>query len=165
MIEKLKEPKGLYFIKKMILTDNKSGREQEQLVFTDGKYIMPDVLTINTNTSLKDVLTFKTTEKVDIDVSGLTIMDGRKGAKHTIVKVSDFQCPYCKRAYVYLHNEIKRRNLDVAIYMMHLPLEFHSKAKLYAAIFEAGAEMGKSFGGELYATDKQFDEKKRIRRS
>jgi len=157
VIKKLKEPKGLYFIK-MVLTDNKSGRTQEQLVFTDGKYIMPDVLTVDTNTSLKDVLSFESAKKVDIDVSGLTLIDGKKGAKHTIIEVSDFQCHYCKRAYAYLHNEIKQRNLDVAVYMMHLPLEFHNHAKLYAAIFEAGKQVGSDFGGQLYATNKKVDE-------
>jgi len=158
VIKKLEEPKGLYFIK-MTLRDDKSGREQEQYVFTDGKYIMPDILTVDSNTSLKDYLTFESAEKVNIDVSKLTLMEGKKNAKHIIVDVSDFQCPYCKKAFAYLSEEIKRRNLDVAVYMLHLPLQFHEKAKLYATIFEAGMQMGKNFAADLYATDKATDEK------
>lgn len=156
-IKKLKEPKGLSFIK-MTIIDPKTGRTQEQFVFSDGKYIMPDVLTVKGNQSIKDKLQFEAAKKVKLDYSKLTLMEGNKNAKHKIVKVSDFQCPYCKRAYVYLHNEIKKRNLDVAVYMMHLPLGFHKKAKLYASIFEAGKMMGKDFGGELYATTKKHDE-------
>jgi len=156
VMKKLKEPKGLYFIK-MTLTDKKSGRTQEQFVFTDGNYIMPDVLTVDTNTSIKDKLEFEMAKKVDIDVSKLTLMDGNPKAKHVIIEVSDFQCPYCKKAYAYIHNEIAKRNLDVAVYMMHLPLQFHPKAQLYAAIFEAGKELGRNFSGELFRTDKTFD--------
>lgn len=156
VIEKLKEPKGLYFIK-MTLSDKKSGRTQEQYAFTDGDYIIPDVLTVDSNTSIKDSLMFKSAKKVDIDTSKLSFFEGNKNAKHVIVKVSDFQCPYCKRAYAYLHKEIAERKLDVAVYMMHLPLDFHEKAMLYATIFEAGMQMGKNFGGELYMTDKKFD--------
>ncbi|ADD68533.1 DSBA oxidoreductase [Denitrovibrio acetiphilus DSM 12809] len=158
VISKVKEPKGLYFIQ-MTLSDPASGRSQEQFVFSDGKYIMPDILTIDGNTSLKDILTFNASEKVEMDLSKLTLMEGNKDAKHVIVKVSDFQCPYCRKAYEYLHSEIERRNLDVAVYMMHLPLSFHPKAQIYAQIFEAGKEVGADFGDDLYRTNKEFDAK------
>lgn len=156
LIKKLEEPKGLYFIK-MVLKDPSSGRVQEQLVFTDGKYIIPDVLTIEGNTSIKDVITFESGEKVDLDLSKLSYVEGNKDAKHVIVTVSDFQCPYCKRAHAFLKNEVKRMGLDVKFYMMHLPLGFHEKAMLYAKIFEVGQQMGVNLVDELYATDEKTD--------
>jgi glutaredoxin len=159
VMKKLEEPKGLYFIK-MTLSEESSGRTQEQFVFSDGKYIMPDILTVDSNTSLKDVLTFESAENVKIDVSKLTLMAGKKNAKNIIIEVSDFQCPYCKKAYTYLHSEIEKRKLDAAVYMLHLPLQFHQKARIYAAIFEAGLQMGQNFAGDLFATDKAEDEMK-----
>ncbi|PLX66355.1 MAG: hypothetical protein C0602_11890 [Denitrovibrio sp.] len=156
VIKKLEEPKGLYFIR-MTLSEKATGRSQEQLVFTDGKYLMPEILTIEGNTSIKDILTFEAAEKVDLDLSKLTLVKGSKDAKHVIVTVSDFQCPYCKRAHAFLQSEIKKRGLDVAEYMMHLPLGFHEKAKLYASILEVGLDMGINFSDELYATDEKTD--------
>ena len=118
VIQKIDDPKGFHFIM-MTLTDERSGRSQEQFAFTDGKYIIPDILTIDSNTSLKDKLMFDSADKVDIDVSKLTLVSGNKNAKHVIVEVSDFQCPYCKKAYAYIHNAIEQKKLDVAVYMMH----------------------------------------------
>jgi protein-disulfide isomerase len=158
VIQKIEEPKGLYFIM-MTLKDERSGRTQEQFAFTDGKYIIPDILTIDSNTSIKDKLMFDSADKVDIDVSKLSFFGGNKNSKHVIIEVSDFQCPYCKKAYAYLHEAIENEKIDVAVYMMHLPLSFHPKAMLYASIFEAGSELGVNFGGELFATDKEFDAK------
>lgn len=159
VLKKLEEPKGIYFVK-MTLNEPSTGRQQEQFVFTDGKYLMPDVMTIDTNTSLKDMLSFEMSEKVDLDVSRMTLMYGNKNAKHTIITVSDFQCPYCKKAHSYLTQRIDELGVDVAVYMMHLPLSFHKKAKLYAAVFEAGKMMGKNFSDELYATTQADDEAK-----
>jgi len=158
VLKKMSEPKGLYFIE-MDMKDKESGRAQKQYAFTDGKYLLPDIIDIKTNSSIKDKLSFETVEPVDLDLSKLTLMEGKKNAKHVIVKVSDFQCPYCKRAYAYLHNKIKAEKLDVAVYMMHLPLAFHKKAELYATIFEAGLLIGNNFGGDLYAADRNFDTK------
>lgn len=159
VIQKLDEPKGFYFIR-MTLKEDKSGRQQEQFAFTDGKYIVPDILTVDSNTSMKDILSFNAAEKVDLDLSRLSLLSGKKNAKHVIVTVSDFQCPFCKKAHMLLNEEIKKRNLDVAVYLMHMPLSFHQKAKLYATIYEAGKMMGKDFADELYATDKKVDDMK-----
>jgi len=134
IVEPLKNPKGISLVK-MLLIDKKTGRQQEQFVFTDGTYLFPDIIDIKTNTSVKDVMMFAKAEKVDLDLSKLSLLEGSPKAKHVIVTVSDFQCPYCKRAHAYLDAMIKREKLDVAIYMMHLPLSFHPKAMLYAKIF------------------------------
>jgi protein-disulfide isomerase len=158
VIKKMEAPEGLYFIE-MMMKDKRSGRTQIQQAFTDGKYLVPDLIDIRTNSSVKDVLAFETIKPVKLDVSGLTLIDGKKSAKHVIVKVSDFQCPYCKKAYNYLHQRIKKENIDVAVYMMHLPLDFHKKAVIYAKVLEAGLMMGKNFSTELYNTTKEFDAK------
>lgn len=159
VIKELKNPKGIAFIK-ITFKDPKSGRTQSQYSFTDGKYLIPDFVSIDSNTSMKDTLIFNNAKKVDFDMSKLSYVEGDKNAKHVLITVSDFQCPYCKRAYVYLHNEIKRRHLDVAIYMLHLPLPFHPKSMIYAKIFEAGKMMGKNFAEELYATNEKFSSQK-----
>jgi len=157
IVKKMDAPKGVFLIK-MNLTDKRNGRQQEQYVFSDGKFIIPDILTVDSNTSVKDMVLFEMTEKTDLDLSKLSLMSGSKNAKHVIVEVSDFQCPYCKKAFAFLKNEIERRNLDVAVYIMHQPLEIHDKARLYAAIFEAGLLSGENFAADLFATDPKMDQ-------
>lgn len=158
VLKKLDNPKGMFFVK-MILKDAKSGRTQEQFVFTDGNYIVPEIIDAASQTNIKDRLIYDNTPKTNLDVSKLTFMEGNKNSKNVIVKVSDFQCPYCRKAYAAVHEILGREKVDAAVYMMHLPLSFHPKAMLYAKIFEAGLQMGKNFGGELYSTNEAFDKK------
>lgn len=158
IVKKLDNPKGIFFVK-MILKDAKSGRTQEQFVFTDGNYIFPEIIDAETQQNIKDKLIYENTPKTNLDVSKLTFMEGNKNSKNIIVKVSDFQCPYCRKAYGAVHEILAHEKVDAAVYMMHLPLSFHPKAMLYAKIFEAGLQMGKNFGAELYSTTEAFDKK------
>jgi len=57
--------------------------------------------------------------------------------------------PFAKKAFNYLHENVKEYK-DVAIYIMHLPLDMHKNAKLKAKIFEAGHKMGYNFAYELF---------------
>jgi len=158
IIKKLDDPAGLYFAK-MTLTDSQAGRSQEQYLFTDGKYIYPEIVRADTQQNIKDKLIYEVTPVTKLDLSRLTFMEGNKNSKNVIVKVSDFQCPYCRKAYNAVHEILKHEKVDAAVYMMHLPLSFHPKAMLYAKVFEAGLAMGKNFGAELYSTTAETDKK------
>ncbi|WP_022849694.1 DsbA family protein [Limisalsivibrio acetivorans] len=150
---------GLEDIKfvKITFTDTNTGKTQEQYVFSNGEYLMPDLTSVATGQGLKDTLMFMHAENVDIDTSNLSLAYGSKDAKNVIVEVSDFQCPYCRKAHEYLKQRLQGE--DVAIYFMHFPLSFHEKAELYARVFEAGVQTGANFYDELYSTTKQFDKK------
>lgn len=156
VLKQLNDPKGLYFVK-MTLKEAKSGRTQDQFVFTDGKYIYPEVIKADTQMNIKDEILYNATPSVKLDMSKATFMEGNKNSKNIIVKVSDFQCPYCRRAYQAIHEIMKQSGKDAAVYMIQLPLAIHPKAVIYAKIFEAGLLVGKNFGAELYNTDQKTD--------
>lgn len=154
VIESLEGVEALKFVK---LTFKDGERVQEQYVFTNGKYIIPDVTEVATGAGIKDKLIFKNTEATKFDLDSLTLAYGKKGAKNFIVEVSDFQCPYCRKTHEYLKEKLEGK--DVAVYFMHYPLSFHPKAELYARIFEGAVAQGTSFYDELYATTPEFDAK------
>lgn len=152
VIEALEGVEALKFVK---LTFKDAERVQEQYVFTNGKYIIPDITEVSTGTGIKDKLIFKNTPATQFDLDSLTIAYGNKGAKNYIVEVSDFQCPYCRRAHEYMKEKLAGQ--DVAVYFMHYPLSFHPKAELYARVFEGGAAQNVEFYDELYSTTPDFD--------
>lgn len=158
VVKKLNEPTGLYFIK-ISITDTKTKRSQEQYMFSDGKYIIPEIVNASNNVSIKDALVYSSTPKTNIDLSKATLFDGKKGAKNTIVVVSDFRCPYCRKAHAVLRGMLAQAKPDAAVYMIALPLAIHPKAPIYSKIFEAGLSLGKDFSDALYSTDQATDSK------
>lgn len=63
---------------------------------------------------------------------------GTKGAPITLVEYSDFQCPYCTRGYeVVVKGLLDKYKGQVAFVYKHLPLSFHSEAKIAAQYYEA----------------------------
>lgn len=154
VLQSLDGVEDLKFVK-LILKD--ADRVQEQYVFTNGKYIIPEITDIATGAGIKDQLVFTSTAPADIDLSKLTLAYGNKDSKNYIVEVSDFQCPYCRRAHDYMKEKLEGK--DVAVYFMHFPLAFHPKAELYARVFEGGAAQGVNFYDELYDTTPDFDSK------
>ncbi len=150
ILKKIDKPQGYYFIK-LSFYDKKNPKELagEQFIFSDGAYIIPDIMNVKDMGSLAKELSFEFSKR-DVNVNGLTPILGKAGAKNVIIEVSDFQCPYCIKANEYLHNKLKNRN-DVVVYLMHFPLRnMHPKAEILAKIFEAGMALGKNFGNELY---------------
>jgi protein-disulfide isomerase len=81
-----------------------------------------------------------------IDLKGEPF-EGAKDAKVTIVKYSDFQCPFCKRGYDVVENEIlKQYEGKVKYYFKHYPLGFHPWAEPSAI----AAECAKQQKAEAY---------------
>jgi protein-disulfide isomerase len=92
---------------------------------------------------------------------GNETFQGPKDAKVTIVEYSDFQCPFCKRGYDTIEQQVlKQYDGKVKFYFRHYPLPFHPWAmpgaiaaecakvqkpdaywKLYHAFFEHQAEV------------------------
>ena len=67
--------------------------------------------------------------------------EGAKDAKVTIVKYSDFQCPFCKRGYDTIENEVlKQYDGKVKYYFKHYPLNFHPWAEPSAVAAECAKE-------------------------
>ncbi len=68
---------------------------------------------------------------------------GPDDAKVTIVMVTDFQCPFCKRVQSALYSLEKTYGDDVRIVVKHNPLAFHKRARAAALAAEAARKQDK----------------------
>src|SRR5262249_40122723 len=64
-------------------------------------------------------------------------------AKVTIVEFSDFQCPFCGRAYPIIEEVLQAYPTNVRLVWKHEPLAFHANAYPSAEAVEAAREQGK----------------------
>ena len=137
-----------FYFSKLLIHDNKKNKDMTQYIFTDGRNLITDVVDVKTGSSLIQEMSFEDVNN-DIDTSKLSLYYGDEKAKNKIIEITDFDCPFCKKAFNYLHENVKE-NKDVAIYIMPFPLDMHKNAKLKAKIFEAGHKMGYNFVYELF---------------
>lgn len=122
-------------------------------IITNGKYFTKEFINSASFVSLKDELDFEFAKPVAINTDNLTLAGGNKNAKNVIIEITDFQCPYCKKANSYFVDALKDKS-DYALYIVHLPLTgMHPSAEVMAQIFEAGMLMGKNFKNELFGAD------------
>ncbi len=68
---------------------------------------------------------------------------GPADAKVTIVMISDFQCPFCKRVQSTLDQVEREYGGDVRFVAKHNPLAFHARARPAAIASEAARKQGK----------------------
>lgn len=68
---------------------------------------------------------------------------GNKNAKVQLVEYSDFQCPFCERAYPTLQQVLKEYGDKVSLEYRHYPLSFHPFAQKAAEASECAGEQGK----------------------
>jgi len=68
---------------------------------------------------------------------------GSKDAWITIIVVSDFQCPFCKRVTPTLKEVEGKYGSDVRTVFIHNPLPFHNRAMPTAMAAECSGEQGK----------------------
>ncbi len=150
-VKKLDNPAGFGFYRILISdANNKDMTPQEQFYFYNGTYLCPAFIDLDTGVDLSQILKFEISD-VKVDTSKLSLMAGKKGAKNTIIKITDFECPYCRMANTYLENAIEGK--DVAVYIVHVPLAIHQNAAIFAKVFETGIRMDKNFAHELFTND------------
>ena len=82
---------------------------------------------------------------------------GPKDARVTIVEYSDFQCPFCARAYATFEEEVMKEYGDrVRFVFKHYPLSFHAWAEDGAVAAECAARQG---GDQFWAMYRGLFEK------
>ena len=140
---------GFAFVEIKIYNNNLVNTER---FITNGRYFAKDIIDSKTLSSLKDELDFEFAKVETIDTSKLTLASGNKDAKNVIVEITDFQCPYCKKANALFKEKLADKS-DYALYIVHLPLDMHPNAQIMAQIFEAGMQMGFNFKNELFEAD------------
>ena len=84
----------------------------------------------------------------DVKLSGKEASKGAKNPKVTIIEFSDFQCPFCSRAFATVEGVAEKYKNDVKIVYKNFPLSFHKEAKP-AALFAHAVK-------RLYGDEKFF---------
>jgi len=67
---------------------------------------------------------------------------GTKGGPLLLVEYSDFECPYCSRAYSTVIDLLKKYDGKIQFVFKHLPLSFHPNAMIAAKYYEAARLQG-----------------------
>lgn len=83
-------------------------------------------------------------QAANIKLDGLPFR-GSANAKVTIVEYSDFQCPFCKRAYPTVQQVMKDYDGKVKFYYKAFPLSFHQNAEKSAEAYYCALEQGKQW--------------------
>jgi len=88
--------------------------------------------------------------KTDFSEDVLKDLDwkGDKNAKVTIIKFTDFECPYCTRFYNTLDQILTEYGDDIKFAYKSFPLSFHANAQKAAEAYECAREQGQWF--EMY---------------
>ena len=80
----------------------------------------------------------------DIVVTTSDFLKGGKDAKVTIVEYSDFECPFCGRAFPTVEQVMETYGDDVRLVYRHFPLNsIHPQAQKAAEASECAADQGK----------------------
>jgi len=98
-----------------------------------------------------------------IKLTGNEAVKGSKNPKVTIIEFSDFQCPFCSKAFSTVESVVAKYKGDVQVVYKNFPLSFHKEAKPAALVAYAvkklyGDEKFFQFAAILYS--KQNDWKK-----
>jgi len=87
------------------------------------------------------------------NLAGLPVR-GTAGAPLVLVEYSDFQCPFCSRAFQTVSELLKKYKGKIQFVYKHLPLSFHAQARLaseyYEAIMLQDKQKAFDFHDELY---------------
>ena len=97
-----------------------------------------------------------------IKLSGKEASKGAKNPKVTIIEFSDFQCPFCSKAFATLENVAGKYKNDVKVIYKNFPLGFHKEAKPAALFAHAvknlyGDEKFFQLASILYAKQKEWN--------
>ena len=93
----------------------------------------------------------------EVDVKNM-VATGAKNAKVTIVEFSDFECPFCIRAYPTVRQVLKEYKDDVKLYYKQYPLvQIHPNALKAAEASLCAADQGKfwEFHDKIFETEAQ----------
>ncbi len=151
VVKKL-EKSDVYLVK-LRVTGSNLKREIENYVLSDGNYIYLEAIEM---VSGKKILEdFKAeTNKVSFsqdDLEKMVFVKGTKGAENIIVVADDFECPFCRKAHFFMNDILKNiPEENYAFYVLNYPLQMHKKAKVFARIHYAAAEMGYDLMDEIF---------------
>ena len=147
---------------------NKKDMMVYEKVFTNGKYIAKDFLTIDKKASLKRMISVDITDKSIYNKKHLIYGTGNE--PHKIIAFSDPVCPFCQNFMPGFLQEVKSHPGKASVYYYHLPLErLHPASPTISRLMLAARAKGikdvelKVYEGKDYFKYNETDEDKIIR--
>ncbi|MBU0469874.1 MAG: thioredoxin domain-containing protein [Nanoarchaeota archaeon] len=137
VVENSAELDSLYLI-----TLSVAGQEVDSYITKDGALFFPQGFKVNEQ--LAEVESNEAETDLEVSVDNDAIL-GDENAPVTIVEFSDFQCPYCGKAYENL-KPLEKEYIDtgkVRLVFRDFPLSFHLEAESAAMAAECAHEQGK----------------------
>jgi protein-disulfide isomerase len=157
--EKMLNPKGWeYFIVDFDLTLKRDKQEQhisqKDIVFASGNFVAPDLININTNKSMKNVIS---PSIPDSFYDKAHLIAGDMNAKHKMVVFSDPVCPFCKKVMPDIIDDVNANPKDLALFYFHMPLEMiHPSAPTITKAMIVAHEKGEDVVKKVYQTDLDY---------
>lgn len=100
--------------------------------------------TVNQNTNAQAANPTANPAKIQtFEITSADHVLGNQDAPVTLVEFSDFECPFCERAYPTFKKILENYKYQVRLVYKHFPLGFHPNAQKAAEASECAAEQGK----------------------
>ena len=131
----------------------------KDIIFSDGKFVAPDLIDMKTGKSMKDSVNPNLNEKY-YDKSKL--IAGNPNAKDKIVLFSDPLCPFCIDFAPDVINYVNKNSSKIALYYYNFPLQSHPASTPLVKIIEVAKQKGlKDVELKVYQTkwEQYFDVK------
>ncbi len=131
----------------------------KDIIFSDGKFVAPDLIDMKTGKSMKDSVNPNLSEKY-YDKSKL--IAGNANAKDKIVLFSDPLCPFCIDFAPDVINYVNKNSSKIALYYYNFPLSSHPASTPLVKISEVAKQKGiKDVELKVYQTkwEQYFDAK------
>lgn len=147
-IEKREAIKEFPGIDMVVLKITQGEQSQNDVVFTHGDFIIPDLFNIKTGVSYKadfmeKALSSKLSSVYKKESSKNIIKLGNDPKKPTILILSDPECPYCRRELDSIEDRLKESNVEMIMTAIHGATSHAKSFKIYQETEKAKSDAEK----------------------
>lgn len=152
-------------IEGVIVNLSKDGNSQDEIVFTKGDFIFPDVIDLKEQKSylaeVKKEVIAKGISKIykDEDKANIIVL-GSDPKKPTIIMFSDPECPYCRAELAKIETTLKDSNVEIVLTPVHDISSLQKSSLIYKDAKAAKSDSDKvKILRKYYAEDYNVDDK------
>lgn len=152
-------------IEAVVVKLSKDGNSQDEIVFTKGDFIFPDVIDLKEQKSylaeVKKEVIAKGISKIykDEDKANIIVL-GSDPKKPTIIMFSDPECPYCRAELAKIETTLKDSNVEIVLTPVHDISSLQKSSLIYKDAKAAKSDSDKvKILRKYYAEDYNVDDK------
>ena len=152
-------------IEAVVVKLSKDGNSQDEIVFTKGDFIFPDVIDLKEQKSylaeVKKEVIAKGISKIykDEDKANIIVL-GSDPKKPTIIMFSDPECPYCRAELAKIETTLKDSNVEIVLTPVHDVSSLQKSSLIYKDAKAAKSDSDKvKILRKYYAEDYNVDDK------